>query len=182
MSRDSQSQSTSVLLGLSASELETWAKDHGQSAFRGRQIHQWLYQKGAKDLNAITVLPKDWRLNLIERGVQIGRLKELDRVVAADETMKMLLATSDSQSIETVGIPTSSRLTVCVSSQIGCPMDCHFCATGKEGLQRSLKVNEIIDQVISIREAIGRRPTHIVFMGMGEPMLNLHTVLKFTTS
>ena len=178
MSRDSQSQSTSVLLGLSASELETWAKDHGQSAFRGRQIHQWLYQKGAKDLNAITVLPKDWRLNLIERGVQIGRLKELDRVVAADETMKMLLATSDSQSIETVGIPTSSRLTVCVSSQIGCPMDCHFCATGKEGLQRSLKVNEIIDQVISIREAIGRRPTHIVFMGMGEPMLNLHTVLN----
>ena len=91
--------------------------------------------------------------------------------------MKLLMGTFDGEIIETVGIPTDKRLTVCVSSQIGCPMGCKFCATGKGGLNRSLHVNEIVDQVISVRETMNRRPTHVVFMGMGEPLLNIRNVL-----
>ena len=167
-----------ALLGLSASELEAFAIDLGQPAFRGRQIYDWLYTKGAKDLEAITVLPKAWRSVLKQKGVTVGRLQEIKRLVASDATMKLLLATADGDNVETVGIPTQRRLTVCVSSQIGCAMGCRFCATGKGGFQRSLATNEIVDQVISVREAMDRRPSHIVFMGMGEPLLNCEAVLS----
>ena len=168
---------TKYLLGLSSLQLEQWAESEGEKAFRGRQIHQWIYDKGAKDIDSITVLSRDWRDSLQNRGIKIGRLKEVDRFVSTDETTKLLLGTVDGEYIETVAIPTSNRLTVCVSSQIGCPMGCSFCATGKGGLQRSLNVNEIIDQVISVREATGRRPSNVVFMGMGEPLLNIDAVL-----
>lgn len=166
-----------TLLGLGSSELERWAVTQGQSAFRGRQLHDWLYAKGARDLQEITVLPKSWRASLQDSGVSIGRLKEQDRKVAADATTKLLLATDDGETLETVGIPTDQRLTVCVSSQVGCPMACRFCATGKGGLQRSLYTHEIVAQVLSVREVMQRRPSHVVFMGMGEPLLNIEAVL-----
>jgi 23S rRNA (adenine2503-C2)-methyltransferase len=108
----------------------------------------------------------------------IGRLPVLHRSLAADGTVKLLLGTSDGLSLESVGIPSADRLTVCVSSQVGCPMACLFCATGKGGLQRSLAVHEIVDQVLSVREAMQRRPSHVVFMGMGEPLLNIEAVLS----
>ena len=161
-----------MLLGRSAAELESWAIGQGQKAFRGRQLHDWLYAKGARSLADITVLPKAWRTSLKAEGVEVGRLKEVHRSVAADATTKLLLSTDDGETIETVGIPTDQRLTVCVSSQVGCPMACRFCATGKGGLQRSLRTHEIVDQVLSVREVMDRRPSHIVFMGMGEPLLN----------
>ena len=164
--------SNSPLLGLSSEDLEQFACQEGEKAFRGRQIHEWIYQKGAKNLDSITVLPKQWRDSLQNKGINIGRLDEINKVVAEDSTLKLLMRTSDGDIIETVGIPTDKRLTVCVSSQIGCPMGCKFCATGKGGLNRSLNVNEIVDQVISVRETMNRRPTHVVFMGMGEPLLN----------
>ena len=166
-----------ALLGRSAADLEQWAVDQGQPAFRGRQLHDWLYAKGAPDLASITVLPKAWRIALEEQGVTVGRLKEQDRRIATDATTKLLLATNDGELIETVGIPTDQRLTVCVSSQVGCPMACRFCATGKGGLQRSLATHEIADQVLSVREVMDRRPSHVVFMGMGEPLLNIDAVL-----
>lgn len=166
------------LLGRGLAELEAWAVAEGQPAFRARQLHDWIYAKGARRLEAITVLPKLWRERLIRAGAgEIGRLPLLHRSDAADGTVKLLLATSDGLSIETVGIPSGERLTVCVSSQVGCPMACRFCATGKGGLQRSLAVHEIVDQVLSIREAMQRRPSHVVFMGMGEPLLNVEAVL-----
>ena len=167
-----------ALLGRSAAELEDWVVSQGQKPFRGRQLHDWLYAKGARSLDDITVLPKAWRSSLQDEGVTIGRLKEVHRSVAADATTKLLLATDDGETIETVGIPTDQRLTVCVSSQVGCPMACRFCATGKDGLQRSLDTHEIVDQVLSVREAMDRRPSHIVFMGMGEPLLNSQAVLE----
>ena len=167
-----------ALLGCSAAELEDWVVSQGQKAFRGRQLHDWLYAKGARSLDDITVLPKAWRSSLRDEGVTIGRLQEVHRSVAADATTKLLLATDDGETIETVGIPTDQRLTVCVSSQVGCPMACRFCATGKDGLQRSLHTHEIVDQVLSVREAMDRRPSHIVFMGMGEPLLNSQAVLE----
>ena len=167
-----------ALLGRTAAELEDWAVSQGQKPFRGRQLHDWLYAKGARSLDEITVLPKAWRSALVAQGVEVGRLKEVHRSVAADATTKLLLSTDDGETIETVGIPTDQRLTGCVSSQVGCPMACRFCATGKGGLQRSLQTHEIVDQVLSVREAMDRRPSHIVFMGMGEPLLNSEAVLK----
>ena len=167
-----------ILLGLSESDLETFVKGHGHPSFRGRQIYDWIYSKGIKTLDSITVLPKSMRSDFEEKGITVGRLKEVKRMVAIDETTKLLLETSDGDNVETVGIPTKQRLTVCVSSQIGCSMGCHFCATGKGGLERSLATHEIVDQVISVREAMNRRPTHVVFMGMGEPLLNCEAVLS----
>ena len=172
-----QLSSSSSLLGLSSEDLEEFALQEGEKAFRGRQIHEWIYQRGAKNLDSITVLPKKWRDSLQNRGIDIGRLDEINRILSQDSTLKLLMGTLDGEIIETVGIPTDKRLTVCVSSQIGCPMGCRFCATGKGGLNRSLDVNEIVDQVISIRETMKRRPTHVVFMGMGEPLLNIRSVL-----
>ena len=170
------------LLGMGLPELERWAVAHGQAAFRGRQLHDWLYAKGARSLEAISVLPKAFREQLAanppEAGFDwIGRSRELQRSVARDGTTKLLLGTHDGLSLETVGIPAEGRLTVCVSSQVGCPMACSFCATGKGGLQRSLAVHEIVDQVLSVREVMDQRPSHVVFMGMGEPLLNIEAVL-----
>jgi 23S rRNA (adenine2503-C2)-methyltransferase len=171
------------LLGRDLTALEDWARQHGQPAFRGRQIHDGLYAKGARNIDQITVLPKAWRSQLKATppaGADdwLGRSRELHRSVARDGTTKLLLATADGLSLETVGIPAPGRLTVCVSSQVGCPMACRFCATGKGGLQRSLAVHEIVDQVLSVREVMGQRPSHVVFMGMGEPLLNLEVVLE----
>ena len=166
------------LLGMGQAALEAWAGDQGQPAFRGRQLHDWIYARGARSLDAITVLPKAWREGLAAGGTGIGRSALLHRSDARDGTTKLLLATADGLSLETVGIPSGDRLTVCVSSQVGCPMACRFCATGKGGLQRSLAVHEIVDQVLSIREAMDRRPSHVVFMGMGEPLLNTEAVLE----
>jgi 23S rRNA (adenine2503-C2)-methyltransferase len=177
------------LLGMGLSELEDWARRQGQQAFRGRQLHEWIYARGARSLEAITVLPKAWRQQLLQNeGLDeaavdpgrrlIGRSQLLHRSDAADGTVKLLLGSSDGLGIETVGIPSGDRLTVCVSSQVGCPMACRFCATGKGGLQRSLAPHEIVDQVLSVREAMERRPSHVVFMGMGEPLLNTEAVLS----
>lgn len=170
------------LLGQSLAALESWAVAEGQPAFRGRQLHEWLYRRGVHDVGAITVWPQAWRERLREREAAgealIGRLEEVHRRVAADGTTKLLLGTRDGLRLETVGIPSADRLTVCVSSQVGCPMACRFCATGKEGLARSLALHEIVDQVLSVREAMDRRPTHVVFMGMGEPLLNTEAVLE----
>ena len=167
-----------VLLGRSAAELEDWAIAQGHKSFRGRQIHDWLYNKGVKSLSEISALPKQWRTELEAQTFRVGRLKLVHQSVAADATTKLLLATDDGETIETVGIPTDQRLTVCSSSQVGCPMACRFCATGKSGLQRSLATHEIVDQVLSVREAMDRRPSHVVFMGMGEPLLNSEAVLE----
>ena len=114
--------SNSSLLGLSSEDLEQFACQEGEKAFRGRQIHEWIYQRGAKSLDSISVLPKKWRDSLESKGFRIGRLDEINRVVAEDETLKLLMGTFDGEIVETVGIPTDKRLTVCVSSQIGCPM------------------------------------------------------------
>ena len=107
------------LLGMGQAALEAWAGDQGQPAFRGRQLHDWIYTRGARSLDAITVLPKAWREGLAAAGTGIGRSALLHRSDACDGTTKLLLATADGLSLETVGIPSGDRLTVCVSSQVG---------------------------------------------------------------
>ncbi len=166
------------LLGLSQSQLENIAIQNGESAFRGRQIYQWIYRRGISKIDDITVLPKKWRNSLLEKRITVGALKEINRLKSEDGTIKLLLQSEDNELIETVGIPTRNRLTICVSSQIGCSMGCRFCATGKGGLQRSLKTSEIIAQFFAIKKAFKRAPSHVVFMGMGEPLLNIGQVLE----
>ena len=164
------------LLGLSLEELTAWVEQRGQPAYRGKQLYQWIYQRGSKSLSEITVFPKQWREQVAD--VSIGRSTIHYRSVAPDKTVKYLLKLADNHTIETVGIPTEKRLTVCVSSQVGCPMACDFCATGKGGFIRNLETHEIIDQVLTVQEDFGRRVSHIVFMGMGEPLLNTKNVVK----
>jgi len=163
------------LLGASLSELTQWVQQQEQPAYRGRQLHDWIYQKGARSLSEISVFPKQWREALVD--VPIGRSILHYRSEAPDGTVKYLLRLADGHIIETVGIPTDKRLTVCVSSQVGCPMACDFCATGKGGFIRNLARHEIVDQVLTVQEGFGQRVSNIVFMGMGEPLLNLDAVI-----
>lgn len=170
-----QAHSATPLLGATLAELTAWVQQQGQPAYRGRQLQEWIYQKGVRSLNEISVFPKTWRSSLAE--VPIGRSTVHYRSVAPDGTVKYLLRLADGQIIETVGIPTEKRLTVCVSSQVGCPMACDFCATGKGGFSRNVGRHEIIDQVLTVQEDFQRRVSHIVFMGMGEPLLNTENVV-----
>jgi 23S rRNA (adenine2503-C2)-methyltransferase len=158
------------LLGASLASLTDWVQQQGQPAYRGKQLHQWIYTKGIRSLADVTVFPKSWRAQLAT--IAIGRSTLHHRSVAPDETVKYLLRLTDGHIIETVGIPSAKRLTVCVSSQVGCPMACDFCATGKGGFLRNLATHEIVDQVLTVQEDFQQRVSHIVFMGMGEPLLN----------
>ncbi len=167
------------LLGSSIKDLENVALDYGQAAFRGRQIYNWIYnyRNKNKNIDQIEVLPLDFRKRLKDDGFKLSELSFQEKNLANDGTLKLLLTTEDNESIECVGIPTEKRLTACLSSQVGCPMDCKFCATGKEGLKRSLKASEILDQILFIENEMNRKVTNIVFMGMGEPLLNIDDVL-----
>jgi 23S rRNA (adenine2503-C2)-methyltransferase len=177
LGESAQPLATSIppLLGASLTELTQWVQQQGQSAYRGRQLHGWIYQKGARSLSEISVFPKQWREALVD--VPIGRSTLHYRSEAPDGTVKYLLRMADGNIIETVGIPTDKRLTVCVSSQVGCPMACDFCATGKGGFSRNLARHEIVDQVLTVQEDFGQRVSNVVFMGMGEPLLNLDAVI-----
>lgn len=168
------------LLSMSLEQLTDWVRQQGQPAYRGKQLHQWIYQKGIHSLSEITVFPKQWRENVAN--IPIGRSKLHYRSIAPDKTRKYLLRLADDLIIETVGIPTDKRLTVCVSSQVGCPMACDFCATGKGGFTRNLAHHEIVDQVLSVQEDFQQRVSNVVFMGMGEPLLNSHEVVKAVKS
>ncbi len=167
------------LLGCSIKELETIALKHGQAAFRGRQIYNWIYnhKNKSRSIDEINVLPINFREQLKSAGYAIGDLLLKDKYLADDGTLKILLKTRDNESVECVGIPTEKRLTACLSSQVGCPMDCKFCATGKEGLTRSLKASEILDQIFFIESEMNKKVSNVVFMGMGEPLLNMDELL-----
>lgn len=173
-----QTPSTSApepLLGKSLAQLTEWVQQQGQPAYRGQQLYQWLYQKGARSLREITTLPKQWRETLAD--YPVGRSTLHHCSIAPDETRKYLLRLADDAIVETVGIPTLKRLTTCVSTQVGCPMTCDFCATGKGGFSRNLAAHEMVDQVLAVQEDFQRRVSHVVFMGMGEPLLNLDATI-----
>ena len=167
------------LLGQDLDSLEKIASCFGELPFRGRQLYSSIYNSYRKIncIDEIKVLPSSFRTKLIKEGYVISGLSLIKKSVSNDGTIKLLLSTIDGEFIETVGIPSNKRLTVCVSSQVGCPMDCKFCATGKEGLKRSLKAGEIIEQIFFIQREMSMKVTNIVFMGMGEPLLNINEVL-----
>jgi 23S rRNA (adenine2503-C2)-methyltransferase len=163
------------LLGASVTELTAWVQQQGQPSYRGKQLHDWIYNKGVRSLADISVFPKNWRSELAD--IPIGRSSLHYRSVAPDGTVKYLLQLTDGEIVETVGIPSDKRLTVCVSTQVGCPMACDFCATGKGGYKRNLTRAEIVDQVLTVQEDFQQRVSNVVFMGMGEPLLNTENVI-----
>nr|TKS17652.1 uncharacterized protein D5086_0000010230 [Populus alba] len=172
-----------VLLGMSEPELQQLATDLGQQSYRGKQLHHLIYQRKVKEIQDFSQLPLVFRNDLQEAGWKVGRSPIFQTVTAADGTVKLLIRLEDNRLIETVGIPVedekgSMRLTACVSSQVGCPLRCSFCATGKGGFSRNLQRHEIVEQVLAVEEIFKHRVTNVVFMGMGEPMLNLKSVLE----
>lgn len=169
-----------ALVGASLPELTEWVKTQQQPVYRGQQLHQWIYQRGVRSLAEISVFPKQWRSQVADWA--IGRSEIHHQATSLDGTVKFLLRLSDGQIVETVGIPSDQRLTVCVSSQVGCPMACDFCATGKGGFKRNLERHEIVDQVLTVQEVFQQRVSNIVFMGMGEPLLNAENVLEAVRS
>tara|TARA_Y100001978_G_scaffold201109_1_gene218742 strand:+ start:1463 stop:2506 length:1044 start_codon:yes stop_codon:yes gene_type:complete len=168
------------LIGCSIKDLENIAINHGQLSFRGRQIYNYIYnpKNFLKNIDDFKALPTKFRERLKSEGFVLRSLNLQKKSLANDGTLKLLFSTLDGEFIESVGIPSNKRLTVCVSSQVGCPMDCKFCATGKEGLKRSLKAFEILEQILFIQKEMSQKVTNIVFMGMGEPLLNIHELLS----
>ncbi len=169
------------LHGLSIEELRQWMIEKGEKPFRASQVLQWLYQKGISGWEAMTDLGKELRTALKQEIV----LKALHLVKAIDssdaETTKFLWKLSDGKLVESVLIRAADRRTVCVSSQVGCPARCAFCASGRQGLIRNLTAAEIVEQVYLIDAWLkekGERVSHAVFMGMGEPFENYEAVVK----
>jgi 23S rRNA (adenine2503-C2)-methyltransferase len=170
------------LLGLSQGDLEQFLSARSEKPFRARQIMQWIYQRGVDDFDAMTDLSKSLRVRLHE-DAEIVPPQVQSRYDAKDGCVKWLFASGSGQAVETVFIPESDRGTLCISSQVGCALDCGFCATGAQGFNRNLTSAEIIGQV---RHAIAELPrrdngeaavSNVVFMGMGEPLANYRNVV-----
>ncbi|MGH8293014.1 MAG: 23S rRNA (adenine(2503)-C(2))-methyltransferase RlmN [Gammaproteobacteria bacterium] len=166
------------LLGLERPELEKFFGTLGAKPFHARQVMQWMYQRGIVDFDAMTDLGKALHVRLGECA-EIGLPAVLGEQLSADGTRKWLLVMDEFNRIETVFIPDDGRGTLCISSQVGCAMDCSFCATGKQGFNRNLTSAEIIGQVVVAQRALGAAHpvTNVVFMGMGEPLANYRNVL-----
>ncbi|BCB97362.1 putative dual-specificity RNA methyltransferase RlmN [Dissulfurispira thermophila] len=165
------------LKALSKQQLESFIKEYGLPSFRSKQVLHWIYEKYVQSIEDITELSKDLRERLSENAY-ISNLELLDRQVSKDGTEKFLFGLEDGETIESVLIPDEDRLTLCISSQVGCAMACRFCLTGQLGLRRNLKSHEIIDQIISVSRLKERAITNIVLMGMGEPLSNFDNVVE----
>lgn len=168
-----------VLAGLNLTELEELMTELHASKFRAKQIHNWIYTKSVSTIDEMTNLSKDFREELKQLAI-VTETKIKVKQVSSDGTIKYLVEYPDGECVETVLMRFDNRanLTACVSSQVGCAVNCSFCATGKGGFKRNLSYKEIIEQVLIIQRDTGLKVTNIVFMGQGEPLLNLDNVLK----
>jgi 23S rRNA (adenine2503-C2)-methyltransferase len=170
------------LLGMSQDELEALFADLGEKPYRARQLLQWMYQRGVTDFDTMTDFSKSLRAKLVEQAaVTLPRVDSQHE--SSDGTVKWLFASGSGQRVEAVYIPEPARGTLCISSQVGCALDCAFCATGAQGFNRNLSAAEIIGQVWHANTVLPRRPngdtavTNVVFMGMGEPLANYRNVV-----
>jgi len=160
-------------------DLEKLVQQAGQPKFRTKQLVEWLYQHRARSYDDMTNLPKALREALQDQA-PLTFANLVDKQVSSDGTRKYLFKLDDGCLIETVAMPSlkeDNHLTVCFSTQSGCPMDCSFCATGKGGFSRNLGMGEIIDQVLDAQDDMGMRVSNIVAMGQGEPFLNYEALL-----
>jgi 23S rRNA (adenine2503-C2)-methyltransferase len=168
------------LLDYEPEELRRHFARDGIEPFRSGQVLRWLYVRGEREFARMSDLGRTLRTRL-EAGWQTRALERVEAVSAADGAEKLVLETADGGRVEAVIIPDERRRTVCVSSQIGCSLDCSFCATGRLGLMRNLTPGEIVEQVLHARDRLAERgeaPTHVVYMGMGEPLLNVGSVVR----
>jgi 23S rRNA (adenine2503-C2)-methyltransferase len=169
------------LLDLDEVRLREFFLSIGEKPFRAEQVLKWIYHQGVTDFEQMTNLSKDLRQNL-ERVAVVDPPKVLSEQVSLDGTTKWLIGFGGGNAVETVYIPEPSRGTLCISSQVGCALNCTFCATGAQGFNRNLSTGEIIGQVWLAARALGherngrRRITNVVLMGMGEPLLNFDAV------
>lgn len=175
------------LLGLSLAKLGDFFESLGEKRFRATQMVKWIHQEGVSDFSAMTNISKPLRTKL-EQVAVIEAPQVLSRHHSADGTRKWVITVGGGSAIETVLIPEGDRGTLCVSSQVGCSLDCSFCSTGKQGFNRDLSAAEIIGQVwIAAHECgqftdkAGRKVTNVVMMGMGEPLLNFDNVVDAMT-
>jgi len=172
------------LKGLSIQELQSFVESLGEKKYRAAQLYSWMYAKSAQSFEEMTDVSKSFRL-VLRDVASIDNLMLVTTKRSTDGTTKFLFKLTDGLAIESVLIvpdkksPTAdTRLTLCVSTQVGCPLDCKFCATGTMGFTRNLSSGEIIDQVLQVQRQINRRITNLVYMGMGEPMLNYDNVMR----
>ncbi len=166
---------------LSLTDLENYFLSTGDKKFRAKQVYEWLWQRGAQSFDAMTNLSKDLRTKLAA-DFSLPALTVETTQYSADGTVKSRFKTADNHAVEGVLIPSEERKTACVSSQIGCSLNCKFCATGYMERKRNLSFDEIYDEVVLLNQqsekVYGKKLSNIVFMGMGEPLLNYANVLK----
>lgn len=180
---DTSAQQKTNLLDLDLDGLKAWFAERGEKPFRAQQVMQWMHHSGIDDFSAMTNLSKALRARLEEEAEVAAPEVVLDQA-SDDGTHKWLLRLSDGQCIETVFIPEKDRGTLCVSSQVGCALDCTFCSTARQGFNRNLSTSEIIGQVwvakcqLQPDEGRSRVITNVVLMGMGEPLLNYDNVVR----
>lgn len=168
-----------ILSGLTLEDFEKITDELKASKFRARQIHNWIYLKSVKTIDEMTDLSKDFK-EKFNQIAEVSNVKIKSKQVSRDGTIKYLIEYPDGNCVETVLMRFDNRanLTACVSSQVGCAINCAFCATGKRGFVRNLTAKEIVEQVLTIQRDTGLKVTNVVFMGQGEPLLNLDNVLK----
>lgn len=166
-----------VLLGMTLPELATTVKELGMPGYTAGQIARWIYQNHAGSIGEMTNISKANRAKLSET-CEVGALPPADCQRSKDGTVKYLFPTAGGKFVETVFIPDKERATLCISSQVGCRMNCLFCQTGKQGFEGNLTAADILNQIYSLPE--WQRLTNIVFMGQGEPMDNIDNVLRAT--
>src|SRR5438309_5126975 len=167
------------LIGMLPSELEDLAVELGASRYRGRQLATWIYRKSVYALDAMSDLPKDFRSALSDN--RTVTLPDVARVTPSlDGSRKLVFRLEDDSRVSAVIMPDDDRITLCLSTQVGCGYACAFCLTGVMGLERNLTASEILGQVLAANRLLGegRRATHIVFMGMGEPLANYAALVK----
>lgn len=166
---------------LSKDQLREFFLEQGDKSFRGNQVYEWLWQKGAHAFNDMTNLSKDTRA-MLEENFVINHIQVDTMQRSSDGTVKNAVRLHDGLIVESVLIPTESRTTACVSSQVGCSLNCNFCATARLKRMRNLNPDEIYDQVAAInKESLlyyNHKLSNVVFMGMGEPLMNYNNVLK----
>jgi 23S rRNA (adenine2503-C2)-methyltransferase len=165
------------LLDLSREELVFFTENLGMERYRSNQVFKGIYNDFLPNFTQLTTLPKPHRV-LLDQLTTIHTFSLIEQTQSNDETTKYLWRLKDDLTIESVIIYEGNRITFCISSQVGCALDCKFCATGKMGFIRNLTAGEIVEQVVHMTALAKGKPTNIVFMGMGEPLLNINQVLK----
>ena len=163
------------LLGMTLTELQEAVTELGLPKYAARQIADWVYVKRVRSIDEMTNISVRNR-DILKKKFDVGRVEPVDIKTSVDGTQKMLFPVKNGKFIESVNIPEDERLTICVSSQVGCKMNCSFCMTGRMGFLGSLSANEILNQVYSVPNA--ESITNLVFMGMGEPLNNYDNVMK----